>query len=602
LKKLILITLLLGAILIQSAFADVSIMTIDEIESGMTGTGKTVFRGTEIEEFNIEIISVMKNAVGPGHDMILAKALGDRMAHYGSVQGMSGSPIYIDGKLIGAFAYGWPLMTETIIGITPISEMLELYDRAGEELGSNTNEPTDSFYFEKTEDFIQLTEDYQTHHSNPIYFNGTELMPTKTPLIFSGMNPKVFQKVKPIFEEMGFSPMQGGGVSDSIKNIKAELKPGAAVGGLMVSGDMEIFGLGTLTYINGDTLLAFGHPMFNAGDVQVPMAGGYIHTIMPSLMHSYKMGAPTQTVGTIIQDRTTAIMGKIGEMTEMMPLDLTVQSPGTGRENSYHYNILKTKSVMPWYTMICLFQSLAAYESIEGKYTISVDATINIADHPDVKIHDFLSSEAMVAVDLAFKIGGTLGQILNNPFQKAQIQGIDVSVDFVSEKVQNATVKGIRLNKSSFRPGETVDITVMLDPYNQDEVFHKYKFKIPEDAPEGQLILVASSATEATNIERERAPYRFVPESLDQLIQLFNEQGNSRDVELQFLKLEIGATIKGKEFPSIPPSMLNIISESTQTGMGGINIASIYHRDKIRTNYNIQGFNFIRLKIDRNAK
>ena len=426
-------------------------------------------------------------------------------------------------------------------------------------------------------------------------------MPTKTPLMFAGINPQVFSKIKSIFEDMGFSPMQTGGSSLAPEDMEIELEPGCAVSTIWATGDLDISAIGTLTYRDEDKLLAFGHSMFDQGKVEVPLAGGYIHAVIPSLFHSYKMGASTKIVGMVSQDRGVGILGELGKTAKMIPMDVSLTSSKTGRTQKYHYELMNSQSLIGLLSLVCALQSLSAYETLDGQYSLDVDIIIKIKGYPDVNISDFITEKKGVALNLAFNLGNIIFQLTNSPFEDIQLENIDVKVDYISNELNIAKIKGIRLNKTSFRPGETLVANLIIDPYNKDEYLQRYTFKIPEDYPDGELILAATDVEWSMQIDREISPFK-IPQNVNQLIESINKTGNARDIKIQLIRLGMGTTVEGIDLPGLPPSILSVMVNPNEVGTTSINIAVVLHEEKIKTNYKIEGFSVVGFKVDRKSK
>ncbi|MCD5401397.1 hypothetical protein LR013_02225, partial [candidate division NPL-UPA2 bacterium] len=288
--------------------ADDGFMGVEELRSGMRGIGRTVFSGTKVEDFDVEILGVLEN-VWPRGDLILVRLEGGPLERTGVISGMSGSPIYIEGRLIGALAYAWPFSREAIAGVTPIKDMLSIWEAdkniRGDEASWSWEQPL-------------------TGESGPGAFT---LKPLPSPLTLSGFDPQVIREMELTLSRFGFLITQGGGGAAPEKE-EVSLVPGAAVGVPLIKGDLNATVIGTLTYRRGDKILALGHPMLFGGTVDLPLSGAYIQALMPSQFISFKLGSATQTVGRISQDRRAAIAGEVGNFARMIPFEVKIEGAG----------------------------------------------------------------------------------------------------------------------------------------------------------------------------------------------------------------------------------------------------------------------------------
>ena len=303
-------------------------MPVQEIRRGMKGYGLSVFQGTKIERFSVKIIGVLRKT-GSGSDLILARLKGGPLARTGVIAGMSGSPVYIKGKLIGAVAYAWGFSKETIAGITPISEMLQ------------------TFRYKKKKHhpgFRILGSGKTMLHNRSVASANASFRRVATPLVISGIQPGVFDLVSGEMKKLGFLPVLGGSAGGKMDTATAnKLLPGSAVGVQLVGGDMNMTGIGTVTYNGPEGILAFGHPMMRRGFCSFPMTSAYIHTVMPSLNVSFKMGSPIRTVGTIHQDRSPAIAGTMGLKPDTIPVKLSLNYGG--KKFRYKYTIIRDRQL-----------------------------------------------------------------------------------------------------------------------------------------------------------------------------------------------------------------------------------------------------------------
>src|SRR3989442_9680476 len=350
--------LLLTIAALPGLVADTPQMGVDEIRPGMIGFGRTVFDGTRVEEFKVNILGVLENVIGPHRNLILAKLEGGPLANTGVIAGMSGSPVFVDGKLIGAVSYALGSFSkEPIAGITPVAEMTDSTAFSDvRPIGSKVK-----VEYPLTRDGLTAAFRKALNWNRPFADRpgdaeltgvsavsglagtqlGTLLRPIATPLVMSGFEPDVADIFSGAFREQGFIPT--GGSAAGFKNGEAPfegpLKPGDAIGVMLVAGDLQLGGTGTVTHIDGDRVYAFGHPLYNLGPTEFPMTRAYVYTVLPSLFSSLKLSTTGEVIGTFLQDRATAIAGKLGPGPHMIPITVTLE-PDHGPKRTFHFGVV----------------------------------------------------------------------------------------------------------------------------------------------------------------------------------------------------------------------------------------------------------------------
>jgi hypothetical protein len=390
----------------STAAASGPTMAVDEIEPGMTGYGLTVFKGADPERFGVEIIDIMRNALHPQGHMILVRCSGGPLADTGIIAGMSGSPIYIDERLIGALAYGWSFSKFPIGGVTPIHEMLTTLDRGLAEVPMSSGAafsplggPMDlSAFHRRLKNYLvreydgpgydDLTGDHfaslaDNQISIPAYggtgasgYTADKLAPIPTPLVLAGAHGTAFERMDRFAGAANFIPLRAG-QSASARKSGIKLVPGGAVAVQLISGDMDANAVGTVTWVDGDRVLAFGHPMFQAGAVNFPMATAYIDAVIPSLLSSSKLGSSVELVGSIRQDRAAAIAGLVGGDSDQVGLTVITDMGGEIKKQ-YDYNLIRPSLITPGLIESALMTSLAAAEKLVGDYTIQVQIMVEM--------------------------------------------------------------------------------------------------------------------------------------------------------------------------------------------------------------------------------
>lgn len=567
------------------AHAETLLMHIDEIRPGMKGIGKTVFAGTTIEEFDVEVLAVLKNETPQG-DTIMARISGGSLPieKVGVVGGMSGSPIYIDGKLIGALAYTTIFGQEPMIaGITPIHEMLADASRSasGQQMASTPLlKPSDSS--------VSLS-------------SYGQIVPIKTPLVVSGIDSRALSAMQEQLSPFHIVPVQGGSASQIIMENPPELQPGAAIGVQLIRGDMNASTIGTVTYRDQDKIIAFGHPMFWAGDVNLPMTSAYVHFVWSNQIMPSKIASPLESVGTITQDRRTGISGFLGPTPSMVPLTVNVRSQGEQMiEKQYEFEVMEHPLFTSMFMSIAGLNSILASESITGKATVQTRTTIALRGYPPIILENVMTGNQ----DLIAPVLSALAPInflLNNSFTPTSLEKVTMEVS-IEPVIRAAEIIGLRIEDNVVRPGEDVEVAVSLRLYGEDTITITEQITIPENLHQEQIQLLACDVKFTNLLEAARATGKFQPQNLDQLIALLNEQVGPNHLVLSLLQLRPGFVVQGQELPSPPLSMMTLMgSTKRQTGKTSLTRGQILLREHIPTQYVLSGCTMLELFVDHNG-
>ncbi len=548
------------------------LMAVEELRPGMKGIGKTVFSGTKIEEFDVEILSVLTNQ-SPDSNAIMARVTGGPLPleKSGVLAGMSGSPIYIDGKLIGALAFiPSTFPNDPIVGITPIHEML----RDAERLDA----PTANFRAPQTTGFT----------------------PISTPLVVSGMDARGMAFFEQQVAAWNMKPVQGGSVAKTLINdADMDLQPGSAVGVSLVRGDMDISGIGTVTYRDGDNIIAFGHPMFWAGAVNFPMTAAYVHVNVSNLMFSFKMASALDPVGAITQDRKTGIAGKMGQVAPMIPFEVTLNTLDSGAEpHRYSFEVMDYKLLTSMLMKIATLNALLASDNEqEGEFSIVAKTTIERANAAPLSIENrFAGKESPIPAVLgAF---APLDALIENKFEPISLSKVSVEMT-VRHAPQTADIVGIGLTEDIFRPGEQIETSLALQPYNGDAVTLSDTLTIPQETPHGNLILFACDADATMMIETMRAQARYMPQDLEQLTRLLRDTVSRNTIVLSLLDLKPGVVIQGQEFPSPPLSVTAMMTSGSRlSANNSLTRGRIVARKYISTEFIVSGCAALPIQVD----
>jgi hypothetical protein len=555
-------------------------MAVSEIRPGMVGLGRTVFTGTRVEEFKVNVLGVIENAIGPQRNLILAKLEGGPLAETGVIAGMSGSPVYIEGRLVGAVSYSLGSFSkEPIAGITPIEEMTAEVPSTARPASARVHIDLpltpDALVaaFRKglswNRAFADRPEDSRLVGVNAIAGVGgrevgTMLRPIATPLVMSGFEPEVADLIGSSLRDQGFIPTGGraAGLRPGDMPYEGPLKPGDAVGVTFLEGDYLLGGTGTVTHIDEDRVFAFGHPMYNLGPTAFPMTRAYVYTVLPSLYSSSKLTVTGETVGTLLQDRATTVAGRLGPGPSLIPVTMTLDSGRAGSKRSFKFSVVKDQLLSPLMTYSALLNTLFSYERQLGTATYGLRGKVSVRNHDDVALENLFSGDS-ATVGAASYIVTPLTALLGNDYEKVDIEGIDLT--FTSgEEPRTATLQRVWLDDPRPRAGRAAPLKILLRTYRGEDVLQTIPIDIPANAS-GNLSILVSDGQRLTQAElREARPSQ--PRSVPQLIRTLNKTRRNNAVYVKLVSAEPGAVVNGELLSSLPPSVLAVLEADRSGG------------------------------------
>lgn len=597
--------ILVGGMAVGAA-AQSPTMPLADIKPGMVGVGRTVFQGTQLTEFQAHILGVLHNIVGPNRSLILTKLTGGPLAETGVIAGMSGSPVYIDGKLIGAISYSLGSYSkEAIAGITPIAEMTEATTpvahprvrvQAGFPLTRDSLARTlrDAFAWARPLGPAAGTA------LSPLGEIGSFLAPIGLPLVFGGFSSQTIDAIAPAFREFGFSPMAGGTSSANgpLGATNEPFGPGDAVGITLVTGDLNLSAVGTVTEVVGDRVYAFGHPFYNLGPTEFPMTRAYVHAILPSLLASQKIATTGQTIGTFQQDRSTAIAGLLGKPPEMIPVKLSIET-SRGQQKRYHFDIVNDQLFTPLLTYLAILNTLQTNEREYGVATFLVKGKAQVKGHDEVTFEDLFTADTpqeSPSTLAAAYIAAPINFLLANDFEALRLEDIDLSITSL-EQPRTATLERVWLDEIRPRAGKTVPLKALLRTYRGEEVTKTVPVDIPANAS-GSLSLLVSDGSTLTQWEQREVRQPFTPHGVDQLIRAINGARKNNRLYIRLLSSEPGAVIKGEYMGSLPPSVLAVM-ESDRNGGNFIPLRSAtIGETEVQTDYAVGGSRLLTINVD----
>lgn len=570
----------------KTSFADgKETMDVDEIVPGMKGYGKTVFNGTQIETFQVEVLGVLKNW-DVKSNMILIRMSGGPLEQSGIISGMSGSPVYIDNRLIGAVAYGWNFAKEPIAGVTPILEMKNslLNVPPPEKEASPTSidweippAQQNSMELRPQDSFLQpqVTEDRS--------LNNIKLTPIMSPMFVSGIDSDVLQNLQPLFTGHGLYPIQGGSAISSASAGTARLAPGASMAAILIRGDFNAAVVGTVTYTENGHVMGFGHPFLHTGSTDLPLASAYVYAILSSQSNSIKMASPLEVIGRITQDRKSGVAGVLGESSRMTPCHVEVEG---SQKLNYDFEIVNNKQLTPSLLLMVMQSAVLSTERKSGEKSVRITLSVHIDgyDKPVVIENIFYDmDQSWLSINHIIQ---AFAMITNNQFQKVGLKQIDVKIKILDSR-QTAYIEAIRVDKKSVKPGDTLQVDVQLKPFTGESMYQTASILIPEDVPPGSILSVtACDSTYGQSLNMSRAAGKHLPTNFEQLLRYVENMERNNRLQVRVLLPKKGLTYKGEGFPSLPPSMQSIMSVSNQSGIGPLFDEEIV---RVPTRYVIMG-------------
>jgi len=543
--------LLLSSLTFAQDNKPVNTFPLEKITAGMHGVAFTVFQGTTPEAMDVEVLGVLKNANGPKGDIILVRLGGEKAKYTGVVAGMSGSPVYFEGKLAGAVAFRiGEFSKEPIAGVTPISEMLEI--------SALDTTPTSVPVQTKSLPTLSSKTSGPGVSSVPVQSFSNYLKPIETPLVFSGFSEDAVQKFAPQFASQGIVPVMGVGSASSVKQPEP-LVPGSAVSAVLVSGDMNIAATCTVTYIDPSHLLACGHPLMQFGMVDLPMTKAQVLATLPSPLNAFKIVNATETVRSEVQDRHNGILGEFGKKAEMIPVTLTIH--GGTAPKVFHFQVLNNARLSPVAISTTVYNALHGVNEYGDETTYAMKGAISVGGFPEVKLEDMFSASPdglqPAAMMAASSIGGSFGRIYDNPYSTPDIKGLQLDFEVTNDR-RSARLESARTDVSEARPGDEVTIEILLRPYRGDAIIEHVPVRIPTSASKGSTMRILVSDGDMLDRLR-RNPSGSQRLDLASTIGVLNKQHVNNRVYVSVLDQDPEAMVADKVMPTLPLSVMNVM-------------------------------------------
>ena len=539
---------------------NVPIMPLKDVKVGMKGEALTVFSGTKPEKMEVEVLGVLRNMTGPKGDVILIRLHGDKPEYTGVVAGMSGSPVYIDGKLVGALAYRIGEMSkEPIAGVTPIEQMLEIneYDQTpGADAQLAKAKPASPSQTSGPGEAPAL----------PVQSLTSYLKPIDTPLVFNGFSEEAIKQFAPQFAQAGIVPVMGAGsVGPDVKQPEP-IAAGSSVGAVLVRGDMDIAATCTVTYADNDHLLACGHPFLGFGKVEFPMTKSQVLVTLPSPLNAFKIANTTETVGSFVQDRKSGILGRFGQDARMIPVTLNVVAQG--RTRTLHFEVLNNARLTPVAMMASVYNAVQGTNAFGEDITFHVAGAIDVAGYPKITLDNMYAPAdngvgMPAGVQVALAVGDRFNRIYDNPYERADVQGVNLNVFLLNER-RSARLESARTDSVEARPGDTITVETVLRPYRGSAIVKQIPVKIPSSVQRGTLRILISDADTLDRISRMGTPFN-KKYDMGSTISLMNQEHSNSRVYVSLLESAPQATVGESVMPSLPPSVMNVMEGMRNT-------------------------------------
>jgi len=498
-----------GSSTVAPAIDKAKYITIDEIHPGQEAWCLTVLEGSTVEKFDLEVLSVVRN-IRPGRDAIIVVGTDERFKHLGPIRGCSGSPVYIEGRLAGALAASWSFSKDALYQVTPIEDMLQVRPP------SNTQPPA----------------------------------------------------VAPWFEPLGLMPVAGGSANSELTTQDSELtfEPGSVLAIPLVSGDISMAVIGTTTEIVDNKVFAFGHGFLGYGDVDLPMASGRVHTVASNMLISFKLATAGPIIGAIRADGANGIYGQIGAHPKLIPMRITIDhfSAGPERPKTYDCEVAVNRIYTPLVTRTALIGAIATAGTFPPEHMVRYKADIGIDGFDPISFENVSSGRTIR--EFANEAVGTMALLMNNPYQRVNITALDFEVEVLPKNILS-NIWSVRLSDTKARPGQTVDVSVVLLSYLSEKKTHRLQFKVPEDLPPGQYDILVAGAYGYEEFLRKVSPHKFTTHDLPTLVEALRDLLTIRRDRL-YLTMTLppgGIVIQRAELADLPQTKAMLLGDAKRT-------------------------------------
>jgi hypothetical protein len=600
--------------------AQTKFFPLAEVHRGLRGVAYTVFEGVTPEPMGVEILGVLKDAIGPGHDMILARLEGAKAEYTGVVAGMSGSPVYIDGRLVGALSYRiGQFSKDPIAGITPIAQMLEVRD----------SQPEGGLRLARHAE----PEPGTANTTKPVSAAG-DIQPIETALIFGGFSRDTIDLFGDKFRALGLTPVAGlGGAAPAGTKQPEPLVPGSAVSAILVRGDLSMAGTCTVTYVDPTQLLACGHPITQFGSVSMPMTKAEVVTTLASPMNSFKIVNTTETIGAFTEDRASAILGRFGDEAQMIPVSVEVvpdaarqthtgslqkvakqiEGPGGGMpaapsgpsapsvlapKGGMHFEVVNNRDLTPSAMLASVYQSLAGTNQSGNDISYRLHGELSIKGLPPVRLEGMMSSTdtSSGAVNAARYVNERFSRLYENSVEQPEINGVKLRLEAIPER-RAAILEGARLGRMQAHPGDTIEVEATLRPYSADPFIVRLSVKLPESLTRGQLRVVVSDGATVDRMNTAAGLSGQHEISLADSVKQMNRMHSNDGIYVSLLDHSAQAALDTQALPGVPLSMANALEPLKAAQKMQLTGESVLEAAHAETEYAVSGAQILTLDV-----
>jgi hypothetical protein len=538
--------LIVCLIVASNVFPQTAIFPLREVHAGLHGIGKTVFSGSKIEEFQVEILGVLEN-VGPRQSVILARLSGGPLEKTGVMQGMSGSPVYINGRLVGAVALAFNFAKEPIAGIRPIEEMLAITGQtAGTAQVARKDVPMAAGSGSQSTSLIEIA----------------------TPISFGGFTSATLEHFAPELKKLGLDPRQGvssGGRLPSKLGNPALLHAGDMIAVELLSGDLTMGAEGTVTHVDGNHVYAFGHRFLSVGNTELPFARAEVLTLLPNLSASFKISSPTQWMGTITQDRSTSIYGELGRKADTVPLSIAIKD-GHRAPLSYHMQMVNDRALSPFIVQMAIYSSIDATERTLGLASYSLHGLVEFQNGiPPLRLDNTYAGDFNVPLQVSGGVASPLAYLLGAGFDALKIKNISVEIE-ASERKRLLQIDQITASRKEVHPGDAIDLTVSFSGENGVELQKSVRYTVPIGAPAGTLNFTVADGSYSNTLDYQQL-VAALPKSPTQAISFLNNLRPNTNAYVRVWRTDPAFLVQGEDLPDPPPS-LGLILAKAQVAQG----------------------------------
>jgi hypothetical protein len=625
------------------------IFPLAEVRRGLHGVAYTVFEGVTPEPMEVEILGVLNDAIGPGQDMILARLKGEKPEYTGVVAGMSGSPVYIDGRLVGALSYRiGQFSKEPICGITPIEQMFEVRDgqaagglRVASAGGPGLQQERNAGVLRSAQN-DNSNSSAQNDNSNfhdksslAVSAGGGEVQPIETALVFGGFSHDAVARFGDRFRALGMSPVAGlGGAAAAGTKQPEPLVPGSAVSAILVRGDLSISGTCTVTYVDPTRLLACGHPITQFGPVSMPMTKAEVVATLASPLNAFKIINTTETVGSFTEDRASAIMGRFGVDARMIPVNVEVVPaakgetsgpvvkeevseqvggqaprlpvPDVGRpgglKGGMHFEVLDNRELTPQAMLVSVYQALSGTNAAAAEMSYRMDGELTLKGQPPVRLRGIMSPSEMSsgAIAAALYVNDRFSRLYSNSVEQPEVTGLKLKMQEIPER-RTAVLEGARLGRTEAHAGETLEVEATVHPYQAEARVMRLAVKLPDNLMPGPLRIVVSDG--ATLDRLATSPMVGLggaaqhPLALADAVAQINRMHANDRIYVTLLDHTAQAELDAQALPEVPLSMANVLEPLKAAQKMQLTGESVVEAGSLETGYAVSGAQVLTLEI-----